>query len=365
MAEEKKTIPTQNEIDEPSVIGEGLNFAVRESFDEPLMEKVEKKKPEAAPEVQEEPIEEAFVEAIKEDDTPLPQKDEATESDGYMNVEHFSDFYTKKEEEEELILFEEEDGDSEESLDTDGEFVEEQEYENLTIFDEEKEDLPKVKKEREESPDNKPYTPEKPRGVDARFDLIELFVFTLVAIMLITTFFFKHSVVDGSSMESTLHGGDHLIISDFLYEPKQYDIVVVDDRDAHEAPMVKRVIATEGQTVRLEQVLVPTLSTEDRPYYTLYVFVDGEKVRDDFVHYTGSDNIMIDYQFEDHKVVSVGDEGEYFIFEYTVPENEIYVLGDHRDQSKDSRMFGSVSVDTVLGKVLLRIYPFESFGTVK
>ena len=175
------------------------------------------------------------------------------------------------------------------------------------------------------------YNPEKPRRVDSVFDFVELLLLTLAAVFVLTTFFLRHSIVNGGSMMNTLQNGDVLIISDFLYTPKQYDIVVLEDHTTgYDHPLVKRVIAVAGDEVTV---------TESG------IFVNGEPVRDDFV-YIGT----TDYTYRPDSL--------------TVPEGEIYVLGDHRDDSSDSRIFGSVSVDAVLGKVLFRLYPFAEFGSV-
>ncbi len=175
------------------------------------------------------------------------------------------------------------------------------------------------------------YNPEKPRRVDSVFDFVELLLLTLAAVFVLTTFFLRHSIVNGGSMMNTLQNGDVLIISDFLYTPKQYDIVVLEDHTTgYDHPLVKRVIAVAGDEVTV---------TESG------IFVNGEPVRDDFV-YIGTK----DYTYRPDSL--------------TVPEGEIYVLGDHRDDSSDSRIFGSVSVDAVLGKVLFRLYPFAEFGSV-
>ena len=175
------------------------------------------------------------------------------------------------------------------------------------------------------------YNPEKPRRVDAIFDFVELLLLTLAAVFVLTTFFVRHSIVNGNSMQNTLQNGDVLIISDLFYTPKQYDIVVLEDHTTgYDHPLVKRVIAVEGDEVVI---------TENA------IFVNGEPVRDDFV-YIGTK----DYSYAPDSL--------------TVPKGEIFVLGDHRDDSTDSRVFGSVSVDAVLGKVLFRIYPFSELGTV-
>ena len=285
------------------------------------------------------------------------EEDVPTRDDALMNVEHFSDYRSKSEESESvgasedeedvesvdlqsaILAFAESDGES------DGEAVE---YENLTILDDGlldgAEDGPAKKTTTEPTKpidnhwtrtrwDEVKYNPDKPRKVDTRFEFIELFVFTLAVIMLITTFFFRHSIVDGQSMEGTLHDGEHLIISDLFYTPERGDIIVCADYETGlKKPIVKRVIATEGETVRItregEVYIDGVLLVED------YVYIDEESYR-----YTP----MI----------------------YVVPEGEVFVMGDHRNMSTDSRVFGSVKEEAILGRVLLRFLPIEKFGTVK
>lgn len=302
--------------------------------------------------------------------------------DRFTNVEHFSLLSTIKflsDEQDTPVPADEveaidEDADTPPSSDDgsqDGEIdmsdlpSEDEEYENLTIFDEDTAQIESEEHTRRTNPDEERYDPKKPRKVDGRFDLIELFVFTLVAIMLITTFFFKHSVVKGPSMESTLYDGEHLIVSDFLYEPKQYDIVVVHDVEAYPEPVVKRVIATEGQTVTLIKRKNVHLSTDRNNYFTLDVLVDGVPTDLKYAHYSnnGFDPINIDVVYENHTIVDT-DHSTFITYEYVVPENEVYVLGDHRNLSQDSREFGSVKEEAILGKVIFRIYPFSKFGTV-
>ena len=189
--------------------------------------------------------------------------------------------------------------------------------------------------EETDSPSETVYNKEKPRRIDSRFEFIELLILTLAAVFIFTTFIFRHSIVDGSSMINTLHHGDCLITSNFLYTPKQYDIVVIEDHSTGiDHPLVKRVIAVGGDRVQV---------TKDG------VYVNGERTRDDFV--------CID------NCTGKGDD-VYKPKSFVVPEGHIYVLGDHRDNSTDSRTFGTVSVDSVIGKVLFRFYPFPDFGSV-
>ena len=171
----------------------------------------------------------------------------------------------------------------------------------------------------------------KVRNVDSRFDLAELFIFSLVAVLLISAFIFRHTVVDGGSMENTLKDGENLIISDLFYTPRTGDIVVVEDyHTPFRKPLLKRVIATGGQSV----MILPT-----------GVYVDGFLLEEDYVHTEPG------YRYTP-------------VAEFTVPDGMIYVMGDHRDNSTDSRVFGCVSEEAILGRVLLRYFPFSRFGTV-
>ena len=177
------------------------------------------------------------------------------------------------------------------------------------------------------------YNPLKPRRIDRFFDFVELVVFTLLAVMIVTSFLFRHSIVDGESMENTLHSREHLIISDLFYTPKRGDIIVCEDyTTAIPKPIVKRVIAIEGDTVKI---------TSDGN-----VFVNGALI-------------------DESRYVHIDELGyKYREIELTVPKNELFVMGDHRNKSTDSREIGTVSEDSVLGKVLLRFYPFNKFGKV-
>ena len=359
-------------------VAELVNAALIAVGKEPLTE-------EAEPEVTDTVTADASVKETEEKNESDPVAEEKID-ERFINVEHFSDSYKTRflsddepesepiiEEEIELIDEEPTDEANIEPADTEIEMsdipTEDEEYENLTIFEEDSIHPANQKSSKNANPDEERYDPKKPRKVDGRFDLIELFVFTLVAIMLITTFFFKHSIVDGPSMESTLYNGDHLIISDFLYEPEQYDIVVVHDKEAYPDPVVKRVIATEGQTVTLIKRLIPEVSSDDMQYFSLEVYVDGVAIEDEYAYYSnaGHDPISINISDGLHEVVdrNFTYPNMFITYEYVVPEDEIYVLGDHRNRSQDSREFGSVKKEAILGKVLFRIYPFAEFGAVE
>ena len=160
------------------------------------------------------------------------------------------------------------------------------------------------------------------------FDLLETLVWMLCIVLFITTFLFKQAVVNQTSMINTLANGDRLIISNLFYTPKNGDIVVFQGTD--DKALVKRIIAIGGQTVSSKNGVV---------------YVDGVRLDENYVY--------IDYP----------DSHADFIV--SVPENMIFVMGDHRNNSKDSRDFGCISEDSIIGHVLFRITPFYKFGTVK
>lgn len=165
------------------------------------------------------------------------------------------------------------------------------------------------------------------------FDFVELVTFTVVAILLLSTFFIRHSIVQGGSMDQTLEDGEHLIISDFFYSPKNGDIVVFEALNGNfETPLVKRVIAVPGQSVAMQDGVV---------------YIDG---------------IALD---EDYTYLDFSDPKDSFT-ELTVPDGYVFVMGDHRNNSRDSRdsAVGLVDIRSILGHVILRVTPFNRFGRV-
>ena len=173
------------------------------------------------------------------------------------------------------------------------------------------------------------------RLIDSLFDFIELFIFSLAAVFIITTFFFRHSVVDGGSMERTLFDGEHIIISDLFYKPERGDIIVCEDYSTElPIPIVKRVIAIAGDRVEIDSF-------------------GNVKVNGELLDESG-------YVYIDPNFPYICDP-----LDMTVPDGEVFVMGDHRNVSQDSRKIGTIKEDSILGKVLLRFYPFEKFGVVE
>lgn len=196
--------------------------------------------------------------------------------------------------------------------------------------------------EAEEEPTESGYDPEKPRAIDWVFDIAEMFVFVLVAVMILTTLIFKHSIVEGDSMNNTLENGDHLIISNLFYTPERGDIIVFEDysTDLRKA-VVKRVIALPNETVEIR------LNSKGQ----VIAIVNGEELPEEYaLNLCDADIDMTNF----NKPITLGDD-------------EIFVMGDNRYHSLDSRssLVGPIKTDAILGKILFRFLPIDKFGAVE
>ena len=184
------------------------------------------------------------------------------------------------------------------------------------------------------------------RFVRGAFDYLELFAFSVLAVFLIFTFGIRTCQVDGRSMENTLYDKEYLIIRSFAYQPEQDDIIVFHGMDK---TLVKRVIAVGGQ-----EVIIDTKTNE--------ITVDGVAYADShaMLKDPGTDKSIdkyLPYLFHSE----LDSEG---VYKVTVPEGKLFVMGDNRNNSADSRdpRVGFVDEQSVLGKVILRISPFTVFS---
>ena len=168
------------------------------------------------------------------------------------------------------------------------------------------------------------------------FFWLQAFVAVLCALVLVFSFLGRVIVVDVSSMVPTLHHGDLLLLQGIGYTPEQGDIVVLTKEFQNvDTPIVKRVIATGGQTVHID-------------YATSTVYVDGVALDEPYIN-----ELMR---------MPMGET----ITDVTVPEGSVFVMGDNRNNSSDSRVpeLGTVDERYILGEVLLVLFPFQNFGIV-
>ncbi len=157
------------------------------------------------------------------------------------------------------------------------------------------------------------------------YEILDSVVVSAVVVLLLFTFVFRIFVVSGPSMNNTLKNGERIVVSDVLYTPKRGDIVCFYSESEDEV-LVKRVIATEGQTVNID---------------FSGVYVDGEKLDENY----------IDGQLTVPQTVDMP---------HVVEKDHVFVLGDNRGVSLDSRYekIGDIHEHDIFGKLLFRLSPF-------
>lgn len=165
-------------------------------------------------------------------------------------------------------------------------------------------------------------------------DWIVSIAVALAIALFIRQFIFTFVKVDGPSMLPTLEHNDMLYVNRFMYTPEVGDIIIFRPPNSPSTPYVKRVIAVEGQTVDI-----------DAKTHTVYV--DGVAIEEDYIN---------------APLASAGTTK----YPYTVEEDHVFVLGDNRNNSNDSRnaSVGTIPKKNIIGKVLFRLLPVSDFGSV-
>ena len=170
-------------------------------------------------------------------------------------------------------------------------------------------------------------------GMSRLFDFVEMLVLTVAVVLLLSSFLIRHTLVQGGSMNNTLQNGQHLLISDTNYEPKNGDVIVFVplNQPNRSTPFIKRVIAVGGQTVEIRSGVV-----------------------------------LVDQIAQSEEYLSLS-KGHADYPETVVPDGYVFVLGDNRTNSRDSRYedVGMVDVRSILGKVLCRVWPISAAGRIE
>lgn len=167
--------------------------------------------------------------------------------------------------------------------------------------------------------------------------LMDWVIYILVIVVItyvIITYVGQRTRVDGSSMETTLSDGDHLLVDKISYrfkEPERYDIIVFPYKHEKNVYYIKRIVGLPGETVDIQGG---------------YTYINGTLLE--------SDTYGMEVMASEDMSVTLG-EGEYF------------VLGDNRNHSADSRepSVGVISREDIMGKAWVRIYPFDHLGVIK
>ncbi len=162
------------------------------------------------------------------------------------------------------------------------------------------------------------------------YEWVEIITAALIAIVVIFTFAFRLVDVDGTSMANTLHHQERLVLSSLPYTPTRGDIVVIDQGE-NKQPLIKRVIGLAGDTVSIDE-------------QTGEVYLNGAVLHEPYV--------------------DVPTALEQMVGEITVPSGSVFVMGDNRSagHSLDSRTFGCIDEDRLIGKAVFRLTPFNRLG---
>ncbi|MBN1581873.1 MAG: signal peptidase I [Anaerolineae bacterium] len=162
----------------------------------------------------------------------------------------------------------------------------------------------------------------------------ELFLETIapafVIALLITYFVGEKTVVLGHSMEPSLHQDEQLIVDKLSYRfhyPERGDIVIVDVPDSN-LPLIKRVIGLPGETLEIK---------DNR------VFINGQALSEPYL----------------------SDVAQHRYGPIEIPPEHIFVMGDNRNASRDSRAIGPVRVDQIIARAWVRVWPVEDMGLLK
>ena len=168
------------------------------------------------------------------------------------------------------------------------------------------------------------------------YEWLEALISSLIVVVLLFTLLFRIVNVSGPSMLPTLQRNDRVLLTSYFYQPKQGDVVVITHTAKLQEPIIKRVIALENQTVDID-------------FETGTVYVDGQALDESAYIENGITTQPSDYTYP-----------------LTVPPGHLFVLGDNRAVSNDSRSsaVGMIDERYVLGKAEFVVFPFSRFGKI-
>lgn len=178
---------------------------------------------------------------------------------------------------------------------------------------------------------------DRPSGAANCYEWLEAFIVSLIAVTVLFTFFFRIVNVSGPSMQPTLYSGDRVVLSGRFYSPKQGDVVVIARTAKLREPIIKRIVALENQTVDID-------------FGAGMVYVDGKALDESAYIKNGITKQPSDFRYP-----------------LVVPKGCVFVLGDNRAVSDDSRSsdVGMVDEREICGKAEIIVFPFRDFGRIR
>lgn len=177
-------------------------------------------------------------------------------------------------------------------------------------------------------------------------DMLETIVFVGAMFIVVNWYILQPSQVRGSSMVPTLENNDRIFVSRVTYKlenPKQGDIIVLKSPQNPDTEFVKRIIGLPGDSIQFTDCVQPHRTNCN-------VSVNGKILSEEYIH----DKTQL---YEN----SLYEEGQNIV----IPENHLFVMGDNRTGSLDSRIFGPIPQDSVVGVVFFRYYPTDKAGNIK
>lgn len=187
-------------------------------------------------------------------------------------------------------------------------------------------------------------TEKMPRWTKELIDWVVVIVVALVISFLLSTFVLKFARVQGASMENTLYNNDMLYVNKLMYKPEKGDVVIVkaEDFTPDEPYWVKRVIATEGDTLYINFTTGDVYVNDeiiDEPYIAEKTKLKGKYINELGANYSRENPIVIG-------------------------EGEVFVMGDNRNHSRDSRNEGPIPVEKIEGHAVFRFWPLSEMTTL-
>lgn len=165
------------------------------------------------------------------------------------------------------------------------------------------------------------------------FEWVETFLLPAIFVILISAFVARFVVVSGSSMEPTVYDGHSLVASKLFYTPKAGDVVVIINPQDTSMPLIKRIVAVEGQTLDINRE-------------TGVISVDGRPLQEPYIQEPNAYVGPLEYPL-------------------TIPQGQVFVMGDNRNHSTDSRDLGPIPLHYLVGRVYVRLFPLGEIGVIE
>ena len=175
------------------------------------------------------------------------------------------------------------------------------------------------------------------------FEWVQAIVIAVVVAFVLKNYVLTLVKVQGESMEPTLQNADRIYVNRFMYEPKKGDIVIFRPESDPKRPYVKRIIATEGDTLYIDFELGE-------------VYLNGELLDEPYI-------LEPTHRYDSY-ITSLIEQGNYSKDNpIVIEEGKVFVMGDNRNNSEDSRALGQIPVEDIMGHACFRFWPLDNFET--